>query len=108
MPISVNYGIMFGLTLLAKIVVRIITGSKNNDSHHDLFRKLNIQNLQSRYIFSLFCFTIMKTDQYIQTLMSMAQIKKNLLFIMQYRILYFIEGVLIIWASRFKTAYRPI
>jgi hypothetical protein len=32
---------------VAKIVVRIITGSRNKDSCRDLFGKLNIHNLQS-------------------------------------------------------------
>jgi hypothetical protein len=65
------------ISIYHKIVVRIITGSENNDSHNDMFRKLNIHNLQSQYIFSLLCFTIMKTDQYISTLISMAAIQKN-------------------------------
>ena len=65
-----NYGIISGgnspysINILGCKNVRIITGSKNKDSCHDLLRKPNIHNLQSQYIFSLSCFIIMKMDQY--------------------------------------------
>ena len=65
-----NYGIISGgnspysINILGCKNVRLITGFKNKDSRCDLFRKMNIHNLQSKYIFSLLCSIITKLDQY--------------------------------------------
>lgn len=50
--------------MVAIKVVRIITGSKNRGSCHDLFRRLNILTVHSQHIFLLLCFIIMNRDQY--------------------------------------------
>jgi hypothetical protein len=47
---------------LQKRVIRIITGSKSNDSCRQLFRKLNILPLPSQYIFQLILFIVNNRD----------------------------------------------
>jgi hypothetical protein len=55
-----NSSYNINIFLLQKKVIRIITGSKNKGSWHNMFRRLNILTVQSQYIF----FIIMNRDQY--------------------------------------------
>jgi len=68
----INYGIIFWgnsshsihIFRLQTRVIRIITGSRPRDSCRELFIKLKILPLQSKYIFSLLLFVLNNKDKY--------------------------------------------
>jgi hypothetical protein len=68
----ISYGIIFWenssqsihVFRLQKRIIRIITGSKCNDSRRQLFNNLRILPLQSQYIYSLAMFVVNNIDLY--------------------------------------------
>jgi hypothetical protein len=66
----INYGVISGgnssysvkIFTLQKKVLRTITGLRNRDSCHAMFKDLNILTFTSQYIFSVLCFVVSNRD----------------------------------------------